>query len=370
MRLAILVDGLYPDKLGGIQKYTTALASQLAKEGLEVVLYVQHASPNATLNLKSLGVQIQTVPVGQLRIPILGYLWANREFSKKALLQAELEGAQLIYAQGMAGVAAAYTPLNIEVLHNFHGLEMFQPVKGWKARIIAALFRKELRKLLRKAPKVISLGAKISEIILGENKNSEVTNIPNGIASEWMLKDKRNYREKGKKFLLVGRHEWRKGLDTFEKAWTELRSKPSFDGMVAFVGGIPEHLRLQDDRAVYLGELRDEEALRKIYMDADVLLCPSYSEGMPTVVLEAMACGLPVIATNVGATGELVDAEIGALIPPFDSHALAQAMEQMATKNTQEMEQMGAAALQRVQTRFNWEQVADKHIVVFKQICA
>ena len=60
---------------------------------------------------------------------------------------------------------------------------------------------------------------------------------------------------------------------------------------------------------------------------ADVFCLPSYSEGCPNVVVEAIACGRPVVATNVGGIPELVDESCGILVPPRDSGKLAEALE-------------------------------------------
>jgi teichuronic acid biosynthesis glycosyltransferase TuaC len=60
---------------------------------------------------------------------------------------------------------------------------------------------------------------------------------------------------------------------------------------------------------------------------ADVFCLPSYSEGCPNVVVEAIACGRPVVATNVGGIPELVDESCGILVPPRDSPKLAEALE-------------------------------------------
>jgi glycosyltransferase involved in cell wall biosynthesis len=58
----------------------------------------------------------------------------------------------------------------------------------------------------------------------------------------------------------------------------------------------------------------------------DVLTLPSWSEGYPNVVVEAIACGRPVVATAVGGTGEIVDSGSGILVPPRDAQALTDAL--------------------------------------------
>jgi teichuronic acid biosynthesis glycosyltransferase TuaC len=59
---------------------------------------------------------------------------------------------------------------------------------------------------------------------------------------------------------------------------------------------------------------------------ADVVTLPSYMEGCPNVVLEALACGRPVVATNVGGIPEIMTDACGRLVPPRDSAALAHAL--------------------------------------------
>ena len=59
---------------------------------------------------------------------------------------------------------------------------------------------------------------------------------------------------------------------------------------------------------------------------ADLVTLPSYMEGCPNVILEALACGRPVVATNVGGIPEIMSDECGQLVPPRDSAALAQAL--------------------------------------------
>jgi glycosyltransferase involved in cell wall biosynthesis len=84
---------------------------------------------------------------------------------------------------------------------------------------------------------------------------------------------------------------------------------------------------------------------------ADVFCLPSYSEGCPTVVVEALACGQPLVATNVGGIPELVNEASGVLVPPRDAGALRQALEKALAK------QWDSAEIARTSTR-SWDSVA------------
>jgi glycosyltransferase involved in cell wall biosynthesis len=81
-----------------------------------------------------------------------------------------------------------------------------------------------------------------------------------------------------------------------------------------------------EDRVTLNGEASPDEVAAKLG-SADVFLHPSLSEGLPNVILEGMASGLPIVATDVGGTGEAVRDDVeGLLVPPRDAHAIAAAL--------------------------------------------
>jgi glycosyltransferase involved in cell wall biosynthesis len=95
-----------------------------------------------------------------------------------------------------------------------------------------------------------------------------------------------------------------------------------------------------------------EPRLRSAFMNSlDVFVLPSFAEGTPNGVIEAMAHGLPVIASNVGGIPDIVDADSGILVPPGDATALADAMATLANDPKRRIE-MGAAARERHQKLF------------------
>jgi glycosyltransferase involved in cell wall biosynthesis len=96
--------------------------------------------------------------------------------------------------------------------------------------------------------------------------------------------------------------------------------------------------------------------------DALVLSSVPRSEGMPTVILEAMACGLPVIATDVGAVDEvLVSGETGLLVPPENTEDLAAAISRLAREPRLAAE-MGAKGRQLVEEHYGLDQCADRRL--------
>ena len=93
----------------------------------------------------------------------------------------------------------------------------------------------------------------------------------------------------------------------------------------------------------------------------DCFVLPSLAEGVSNTILEAMAAGLPVVATRVGANGELVeDGVTGRLVPPADSDALARAMVDYF-KDPMMARQHGRAGRQVVVRRFSLERMVEEY---------
>jgi glycosyltransferase involved in cell wall biosynthesis len=92
--------------------------------------------------------------------------------------------------------------------------------------------------------------------------------------------------------------------------------------------------------------------MHKWMQASDIFVLPTYNEGMPNVVMEAMACGLPLISTAVGGLPEAVGDSKGAiLIEPRSSEQLASAIKKVGTDKTLR-EQMGWAARQTAEQKF------------------
>ena len=115
--------------------------------------------------------------------------------------------------------------------------------------------------------------------------------------------------------------------------------------------------------------LRDDVA--ELYGASDALALSSAWEGMPNVVLEAMASGRPVVATTVGAVPEMVaDGETGFVVPPGDQAALAGAMGRMMGLAPEERRAMGEAGRRAVRERHSVGSVLDGWEELFGRLLA
>ncbi|MCA1636229.1 MAG: glycosyltransferase family 4 protein [Acidobacteria bacterium] len=145
---------------------------------------------------------------------------------------------------------------------------------------------------------------------------------------------------------------------------------------VARVAGVGPQLMQVDARVRELG-LREafefvghysEPLGRSAFMNSlDVFVLPSFAEGTPNGIIEAMAHGVPVIATTVGGIPDILDGESGILVPPGDTAALADAMLLLAGDHARRAA-MGAAAKLRYEKLFSRKAVLPLMLQTYSQI--
>ena len=172
--------------------------------------------------------------------------------------------------------------------------------------------------------------------------------------------------------LAVGRLVPNKGMDTLIKAVPEVLARvQEAKFVIAGAGPMDSSLRKLTeslgvgDSVEFLGHRSDVPDLLR---GATVFARPSTLEGMPLTVLEAMATGLPVIATRVGGTPELItDGENGFLIPVGDSHALAEAILDVLSA-PERSSRMGQRNLQIVQIEYTWERVINRTEALYQEM--
>lgn len=124
-----------------------------------------------------------------------------------------------------------------------------------------------------------------------------------------------------------------------------------------------EQYQLNQDKVQLLDQVSDMPAF---YQSIDVFLMTSITEGFPNVLVEAMASGLPCISTDVGDASYIVQ-ELGYIVPPRDSDALAQAILRYLQLSTDEKLALKQATRQRVEQHFSIETVSQQYMQVWSQ---
>lgn len=180
-----------------------------------------------------------------------------------------------------------------------------------------------------------------------------------------------------RRFLFLGDLRKAKGVLDLVRAAGEARRQGSA-GQVLLAGreteqGIGPALRSLIvaeglEGTVRLAGFLTGAAKEQALADADCLVLPSYSEALPMAILEAMACGLPVIAASVGSIPSVIEDGVeGFLIPPGDADALARRMLQLSA-DAELCRRLGAAARLRVERQFSLDAMAGKILDVYRDI--
>jgi glycosyltransferase involved in cell wall biosynthesis len=231
------------------------------------------------------------------------------------------------------------------------------------------ILRRIIKKTLRKAQKIIPVCNDLKQSIktLGV-KEEKISSVSLGVEHKKFFpmekdacREKFNLEMNKKIVLFVGNFIEVKGIDYFLKAIEILDNNGRDDIIIQMLGSgklknkIESVIRNNGNLSINIqGEIAHNEL--PIWMNAsDVFCLPSLSEGFPNVLMEALACGLPVVATNVGGIPEIINNEnLGILVPPRNEKALADAIEAALSREWNKEK-----LVERVREE-SWDKIVDK----------
>jgi colanic acid/amylovoran biosynthesis glycosyltransferase len=203
--------------------------------------------------------------------------------------------------------------------------------------------------------------------LAGEEHWPKVHVIHCGVDVEAFSPPDRERREEGPlRVLTVGRQVQIKGQAMLLYALADLRER-GLDVEVTMIGQGPKHDDLRRIAAelgvsghVTLTGAIGQDEIRDYYRRADVFCLPSFAEGVPVVLMEAMAMELPVIATRIMGVPELVDHGVsGLVVPPAREDLLADAIEALV-RDPERRREMGLAGRMKVAEEFNLRTEAER----------
>jgi glycosyltransferase involved in cell wall biosynthesis len=172
--------------------------------------------------------------------------------------------------------------------------------------------------------------------------------------------------------MTVRRLVYKNGIDTLiESAGIAVKKNPKLVFVV--VGKGPDFEEIKE-RIVQLGMQRNfrlmgfisDKDLPFYYNLADLFVLPSKSgEGLPLVALEAMACGLPVVATNVGGTSEVMSEEYGKLVQPNSPNSLAEAILEYSCKKLAALKKELRTMMEQ---KYSWDRNVKKLVKIYEEL--
>lgn len=363
---------------GGQNVYVAALTQELARRGHDVVVHTRRADPSVPRRVPfEHGVVVDHVDAGPAhRIP-KDHIYPHLDaFAADLRQQWQRDRPHVVHAHfWMSGLASLHAarPLGIPVAQTFHALghvkrrhqgdaDTSPPHRLAAERSVVAAADRIVATCTDEAFELRQLGAdldRVSIVPCGVNPDNFT---PHGPA---LPRDARFPH----RLVTVSRLVPRKGIDTVIEALAEV---PATELVVA---GGPSADRLDDDpevarlRAVardagvadrvrFLGSLQRHE-VPPLLRSADVVVTTPWYEPFGIVPLEAMACGVAVVATAVGGMIDtVVDGRTGRLVPPRDPAAVATAVRRLLG-DPDTRRSYGRAGAARARARYAWSRIAD-----------
>lgn len=386
---------------GGMNVYVRDLTRELGRQGIHVDVFTRSQDEHVPHILHDLGYgnRVVHIPAGPERPltkrEMVDYLPEFIRGVEQFAIEKNM-GYDIIHSHyWQSGLAAEMLAdgWNVPMVHMFHTLgEM-------KNRIALSENEKEgpyrldgERRVLKRADRVIAatLAEQAQLQWLYKADVNKVTIIPPGVDTSHFYsipadeaKQFVGVPAEDRVILFVGRIEPLKGIDTLIQAMTCLDIPLSERPVLAIIGGDPEaspesmtgemarlqelvHALSKSEMVIFLGK-RGQDTLPYYYSAAEVLVMPSHYESFGMVALEAMACGTPVIASQVGGLAFLVkDGETGFHVPDQDPGALCEKLN-LLLKDDSLRRKMGGRAAEYARS-YAWENIARQVSAVYHQL--
>jgi len=364
----------FPPKPGGIGSYVYCLSKKLLERGHRVTV-ISRGSMNKTVRESVDGIDLFKVsffPFYPFHIGIHG-IFVNSLLksleSKLTLIHLHTPLTPPIRTS-LPIVTTVHTPMKVDA--GFHEvLDLYSLAERVQSRFLYPAIEKKLFSASKKITAVsLSVARELGEYGLDPDK---ITIIGNGVDEKTFIPiRKRKFTERY--VLYTGILRARKGLfDFIECAKYVCRRRPDVKFVICgtgpFLSRLEEKVRKMglQGQVVFLGHVTRKK-LVQVYQNATVHTVPSHYEGLPTVLLEAMSCGLPVVATDVGGNREVILPGVnGFLVPPRCPEKMAEIILTLLD-DAMLREKIGNAARKTILNSFTWDKIADNVIKCYEDI--
>ncbi len=338
MKLLFTTDGIFPDFMGGMQRHSFFLIKNMAKKGVDID--VIHPTPGKTYFDDFSNVKEYCVEMPESS----NYLLKCWKYAGKIDKFVDPEHYDAAYGQGFT-LLRVVKGMSCVSVYNPHGLEMFQTLNLMNS-LKSIPFRWMVKRLAKYSDITISLGGKLTNILRKKVKLSrdKIRVLPNGVEIDYVDSHRNQQSESEEKisnsFLFVGRIAYNKGL-TYLLSALEMLERKDIKIFIAGSGPLKSKLeKRSDDRITFLGRVSEED-LFAWYDKVECFILPTLYEGMPTVILEAMSCELPVLASDIGAVSTMVSSDNGILMDPGDKESICNSINRFLDLSPEEKRRMG-----------------------------
>lgn len=364
---------LYLPHLGGIENYVHRLKNSLEKRGHEVTVYTTDLSIRGITDREKNTFYCKTDFVLE-RNPFSSELF-------KKLKETHEDVYHLHSPWFFSSLFAAEVLRKRPKIMTVHSAEIRGG--GLGTYVLDKLYYPFARRVLRKMDALIALSEGEKNCILQRFglPPEKVRVIPNGIEVDKFTFDKAaaekfvtKYRLKEDSFkvLFVSRLIPQKNPEKLITAITRYIGGREVEAIL--IGGGPSSYidklkKISDERIHILGEVEFEELIAA-YHYSDLFVFLGTWEGIPTVILEAMLCGLPIVTTPVGGIPEVVEEGKNGLFVklPIDDEDLANKIGHFVNMREANITKISRENTRKIRTHYNWELIADRILKVYERV--
>lgn len=375
----VQVTPYYPPHTGGIERYVHNLSRALADRGHEVTVLTANIPVGSPVEIDD-GVTVK-------RSTCLARPFSDPFVPSFFRLGRELAGADVLhvhnaYSCAALGGAFARRRYGVPTVLTHHGQHLFgSPLKD----LVVTLYRKTVeRRLVNGIDRVVVLSPSDAAYVSTFGVETErIAVIPNAICPQDFLSqidgdtggfDER-YRLNGRKrILFVGQISTRKGVDVLVRAASLVVKGQNGNAPVFVFAGDGDYLDPArqlacsygiEDYVRFPGKVSFRD-LVSAYRSSDLYVLPSLSEGMPTVILEAMFFGLPVVTTDLPCLRDNFG-DHAVLVPPRDEHALARAVMGLLD-DPERCRRLSEGGQAFVRSNYTWDKVVLAYERLYEQM--
>jgi glycosyltransferase involved in cell wall biosynthesis len=369
VKILMAISHYYPTP-GGSERQAHLLARGLRDRGHEVRVLTMRLGPGPSKNLIE-GIPVHRAIRGIQRGPVFGFSYLLTGTAAMARLGRR---ADVLHAHHLYLDAVTATVVGRLVRVPALAKVACGGAVGDLSRLRRMAGGGILLRILRGLDRVIAPSHETeTEVRRAGFPPGRIVRIPNSVdVTRFMPGEIRHNGTEARTVIFLGRLEPQKGVDTLLQAWAEVA--PQLPGAHLRIAGdgsqvialraLATQLGLAS-RVEFLGVVPDPE---RHLRQASVFVLPSWHEGLPNALLEAMATGLPCVATAIGGTVDVARDERDALlVPPGDSAALAKALLRILT-DSDLAGRLGTAARLRVVADFSLDAMVARYEQLYREM--
>lgn len=364
----VMVSHDFLPNIGGIAVYVYELSKALVARGHRLTILSKYESFSKKNQVEELaGIRIIRVPIVPIkRMDDVLYRKRMRQLIKKI---EKSEKVDVVHWQTLNKDAKMMRGIQVKAL------EVYTNHLSWFRMLYNDKNYAKIHSLIKEPDVIICPSHEVERMTADLFKEAKTVYLPNGVDEKNFFPDKqtglavrKQYGISDQEIVIVStnRMEPVKGMTYLMDAIPLILDK--YNQVTFLVAGDGSQLEKFEDKmkkytnnsrkVIFTGRLTNQE-IKRVVNAADIYVQPSLMEGCSIAIIEAMACGKPVVASDVGGNPDIISKETGLLVPAKSVEALKEAIE-FCIKNPEKCLLMGKKSRERVEQQLNWAFLAQE----------